>query len=154
MGFKAIVLDMDGTLYDLYNIDNWLEDLRAENVRPFVVGSPLYDIDELNLVLDMLRRCGYRIIINSWTPMGASKDFCKEVKRTKKEWLNRVGLKVDEIHITKYGTTKADATRKYKGYQVLVDDNDLVRAGWSLGYTINPTRGDLIFQLLELVRKE
>ena len=43
-----------------------------------------------------------------------------------------------------YGTTKADCTRKYGGFQVLVDDNEKVRKGWHLGNTINANQNILI----------
>ena len=43
----------------------------------------------------------------------------------------------DEIHMVKYGTTKANCTRKHGGFQILVDDNDNVRGGWTLGATID-----------------
>ena len=56
----------------------------------------------------------------------------------------------DEIHLVKYGTTKADCTRHKGGFQILVDDNEKIRNGWSLGDTINANE-DIIPSLLELL---
>jgi hypothetical protein len=48
-----------------------------------------------------------------------------------------IGFPADEIHIVKYGTTKANCTRHHGGFQILVDDNEKVRKGWTLGDTID-----------------
>ena len=54
-------------------------------------------------------------------------------------WLDAFAFPYDEIHLVKYGTTKANCTRKLGGYQILVDDNKKVRDGWTLGATIDAT---------------
>ena len=54
-------------------------------------------------------------------------------------WLDAFAFPYDEIHLVKYGTTKANCTRKLGGYQILVDDNKKVRDGWTLGDTIDAT---------------
>ena len=59
----------------------------------------------------------------------------------------------DEIHIVKYGTTKANCTRKLGGYQILIDDNEKVRKGWNLGDTINANE-NIIEKLAELLLTE
>jgi hypothetical protein len=54
----------------------------------------------------------------------------------------------------KYGTTKASCVRKYLAeneYAILVDDNDQVRNGWSLGDTINPTTENIVEILKALI---
>ena len=56
-----------------------------------------------------------------------------------------------EIHLVKYGTTKANCTRKLGGYQILVDDNKEVRKGWHLGATIN-AKNNIIHELLKLMQ--
>ena len=35
-----IFFDMDGTFVNLYGIENWLEDLQEENVRPYRDAKP------------------------------------------------------------------------------------------------------------------
>lgn len=49
--------------------------------------------------------------------------------------------------------TKANCTRKHGGFQVLVDDNESVRNGWSLGMTIDANE-NIIPHLLDLIKVE
>jgi hypothetical protein len=147
---KVLVFDMDGTIADLYGVKDWLPMLRAENVRPYVVAEPIYDMTVINNLLLLLKAEGWRIVITSWLSKGSSKEYDKQVRRAKINWLDEVGFPYDEIHLIKYGTTKASCTRKLGGFQILVDDNEQVRKGWNLGDTIDPTE-DLVVSLLELL---
>ena len=61
----------------------------------------------------------------------------KAVAKAKKEWLAKYNFPADEIHCVKYGTTKANCTRKKADFQILIDDNKKVRDGWTLGTTVN-----------------
>ena len=38
---KEIWFDMDGTIADLYGVENWLEMLIAEDPTPYAVAKPL-----------------------------------------------------------------------------------------------------------------
>lgn len=134
---KMLVFDMDGTIADLYGVDGWLADLRAENPRPYEVARPLYDMDNLKEILLQFKRQGWRIVVTTWLSKGSTKAYDDKVRKVKIEWLAKYGFPYDEIHLVKYGTTKANCTRKHGGYQVLIDDNEKVRKGWKLGDTIN-----------------
>jgi hypothetical protein len=101
-------------------------------------------------LLLLLKAEGWRIVITSWLSKGSSKEYDKQVRRAKINWLDEVGFPYDEIHLIKYGATKASCTRKLGGFQILVDDNEQVRKGWNLGATIDPTE-DLVVSLLELL---
>ena len=147
---KILVFDMDGTIADLYGVTNWLPMLRNEDATPYTVASPLYNMAELNAVLNTLKAQGWKIVVTSWLAKGSTKDYDKEVRKAKKEWLKKYNFPADEIHLVKYGTTKADCTRKYKGYQILVDDNESVRKGWTLGNTINANE-NILTELKKLV---
>lgn len=147
---KVLVFDMDGTIADLYGVKNWLPMLRAENVRPYAIAKPLYDMDELNALIRELKAEGWRIVVTTWLAKGSTRTYDNEVRQAKIKWLDRMGFEYDEIHLVKYGTTKANCTRKLKGYQVLVDDNEKIRKGWHLGATIDPTK-DLIVDLINLL---
>ena len=74
------------------------------------------------------------------------------VREAKREWLARYNFPADEIHIVKYGTTKANCTRHKADFQILVDDNEMVRNGWSLGGTINANENILenLIKLLDI----
>lgn len=134
---RTLVFDMDGTIADLYNVRNWLEDLRAENPRPYEVAVPMYQMDYLAHLLNQLKAQGWRIAVTSWLSKESTKDFDRKTREAKLAWLAKYNFPADEIHIVKYGTTKADCTRKLGGFQILVDDNEKVRNGWNLGAVIN-----------------
>ncbi len=134
---KTLVFDMDGTIADFYGVETWLEDIRSENTRPYEDARPLYDMEVLNAVLDVLRLQGWKIAITTWLAKGSTKEFDDAVRVAKLDWLKKYNFKYDEIHLVKYGTTKANCTRKNGGYQVLVDDNTKIREGWTLGKTID-----------------
>lgn len=140
---KTLVFDLDGTIVDFYGVDNWLNDIRNENTRPYEIAEPLYDMEVLNAILDVLRLQGWRIAITTWLAMGSSVEFENATRKAKIEWLKKYNFPYDEIHLVRYGTTKANATRKNGGYQILVDDNAKIRQGWSLGSTIDANKNIL-----------
>ena len=147
---KVIVFDMDGTIADFYGVEGWLDDLHASNPRPSEVAKPLVDIAVLNELLGLLKAQGWTICVTSWLANDSSKEFDKLVRIAKRKWLEKYDFPYDEIHLVKYGTTKANCTRHHKGYQVLVDDNADVRKGWNLGHTINANE-DILSALAELL---
>lgn len=147
---KALVFDMDGTIADLYGVEGWLEDLQAENPRPYIEAKPIYNMLVLNELLKIFQDMGWKIIVTSWLAKNSTKEYDEKVRAAKRNWLAENGFPADEIHIVKYGTTKADCTRKYGGFQILVDDNKGVRDGWSLGKTID-ANSNIIAELVELL---
>ena len=134
---KMLVFDMDGTIADLYGVEGWLSDLRAEKTRPYEVAQPMYDMEDLCETLNKLRSLGWVICVTTWLAKNATKEYNKAVTKAKKEWLAKYGFPYDEIHCVKYGTTKANCTRNKADFQILFDDNKKVRDGWTLGTTVN-----------------
>ena len=134
---KILVFDMDGTIADLYGVENWLSLLRAENPLPYEIAKPLYDMDELAQILLQLKSKNYLIVVTSWGSLDATPEYMAKIRQAKKDWLYQYNFPFDEIHIIKYGTTKANCTRKYGGYQILFDDNQKIRKGWNLGATVD-----------------
>lgn len=147
---RTLVFDMDGTIADFYGVQGWLEDIRNNNPRPYIVAEPLYNMDILISILNLLKLQGWEIVITSWLAKGSTKEFDELTRVAKREWLEQFNFPFDEIHLVKYGTTKANCTRKKGGYQVLVDDNEQVRNGWHLGSTINANE-NIIDELLKLL---
>lgn len=145
---KKIVFDMDGTIADLYGVEGWLEDLRAERTFPYISAKPLYNMQELNSILIELKAIGYTIAITSWLSMGGSKEYNKAVRKAKREWLKVYDFPYDEIHLVKYGTPKHYVTKGE--YQILVDDNEEVRSKWTKGDTINANE-NIIEELKKLL---
>lgn len=134
---KMLVFDMDGTIANLYGVENWLTDLRNEKTAPYENAEPLYNMAELKEVLEALKSKGWKIAVTTWLAKDGSKEYNKRTAEAKKNWLARYNFPYDEIHCVKYGTTKANCTRKKGGFQILIDDNKKVRDGWTLGTTVN-----------------
>jgi hydroxymethylpyrimidine pyrophosphatase-like HAD family hydrolase len=146
---KMLVFDMDGTIADLYNVENWLEMLRANNPTPYIVARPIYDTFSLNNILELLKAQGWKIAVVTWVSQNCDDDFKQAIRLAKTDWLNRYNFPYDELHIVKYGTTKANCVRKFIGRKVLVDDNEKVRQGWN-GETINANE-NILEQLVNLL---
>ena len=136
---KMIVFDLDGTLAATYSVPNWLPMLRAFDATPYIAAKPIYDMARLNQLISELKAAGWRIAVTSWLSKESTPAYDAAVRKAKIEWLAVHGFAFDEIHLVKYGTTKADCTRNKAEYQILVDDNEKVRAGWHLGPTIDAT---------------
>ena len=133
---RTIYFDMDGTIADLYGVENWLDDLRNERTRPYEKAETLCDMSTLNNLLERLQAKGWKIGIISWLSKNSSKEYAKAVTRSKKEWLkSHFSIKFDETHFVKYGTRKDYIAKDKNG--ILFDDDKSVREKWK-GRTINP----------------
>jgi hypothetical protein len=144
---KYLAFDMDGTIADLYAVDNWLEQLRAYNPNPYKVAQPMWDMDELRMALNEVQQIGIKVVIITWASKDSTREYDMAVRQAKLEWLEEMGFPYDFFHCVKYGTTKANTIRKYMEIDetaILIDDNEKVRNGWSLGETINPIDTDII----------
>jgi phosphoglycolate phosphatase-like HAD superfamily hydrolase len=137
MDNRTIVFDMDGTIADFYGVKGWLDYLKAEDTTPYEIAKPLYDMVALANLLMTLKADGWKVVVTTWLAKGGTKEYNDRTRKAKLEWLAKYNFPYDEIHLVKYGTTKANCTRKIGGFQVLVDDNEKVRKGWNLGATIN-----------------
>ena len=147
---RTLVFDMDGTIANFYGVNGWLEDIRSGNPRPYIVAEPMYDMETLKEILNLLKSQGWTIAVTSWLAKGSDKAFDELTRIAKREWLAKYEFPFDEIHLVKYGTTKANCTRKNGGYQILIDDNADVRKGWHLGDTINANE-NIIGKLVDLL---
>lgn len=134
---KAIYFDMDGTIADLYGVDGWLDALHREDTQPYADALPLVDMAHLNDVCAMLQSAGVIIGVISWSAMGGSKEYNAEVRKVKREWINKHLPCVTEFHVVKYGTPK-HYVRKIKD-SMLIDDNMDVRTAW-VGATLDATK--------------
>ena len=147
---KTLVFDMDGTIANLYGVPNWLDMIRNEDETPYMIAEPMYDMTMLNVLLNMLKGQGWRIVVTTWLAKGSTKHYDNLVRMAKLEWLEYHMFPFDEVHMVKYGTTKANCTRKYGGFQILVDDNEKVRNGWTLGDTIDANE-NILEKLVKLL---
>ena len=141
---NEICFDMDGTIADLYSVENWLPKLRAEDASPYMEASPMWDMAELAKVLRELQAHGVVITVITWLSKDSTESYKKTVRDAKKEWLEKYDFPFDHFHGVQYGATKADSVRKYTNNAWLIDDNAKVRQGWHLGEAIDPAEVDII----------
>lgn len=127
---KAIYFDMDGTIANLYGVENWLENLRAENPAPYEKASPLLKLNQLAKILNNLQKKGWSIGIVSWLSKNSSENYDLEVTKAKNKWLKShlKSVKFDEIKIVPYGTPKEKIVNFPKG--ILFDDELKNRENW------------------------
>ena len=76
---RTIFFDMDGTIADLYSVNNWLEDLIDKNVRPYREAKVMHNMQVLARVLNRLQREGNKIAIISWLAKDSTKEYDEKV---------------------------------------------------------------------------
>lgn len=144
---KYLCFDMDGTIADLYGVENWLSMLRAENPLPYEMAKPMWDMAKLNAQLIAAQKKGIKILIITWLSKDSSEEYKTAVRQAKRKWLKENNFPFDSFHAVQYGATKGDSIRrviKSNESAILFDDNEKVRYGWNFGDTVNPTDTDII----------
>lgn len=126
-----ICFDMDGTIADLYRVSNWLENLIAEDVRPYREAEVMVNMNNLARKLNKLQKQGHEIVVISWLSKCGSDSYNEAVTETKKAWLRKHlgSVKFDEINIVKYGTPKSLFCKSAE--DVLFDDEKPNRENWN-----------------------
>lgn len=132
---KAIYFDLDGTIADLYGVEGWLDDLIAENTRPYAEAKPLLNLSLLARYIHKAQKMGYIVGVISWLSKSGSPEYNKAVTEVKREWLKKhlPSVEWDEIHIVEYGTPKSTC-RTCPG--ILFDDEERNLKEWGAGAVI------------------
>lgn len=127
---NTIWFDMDGTLFDLYGVDNWLEKLRSYDSSPYKEASPLLSFSHFARIVNKLQKCGYRIGIISWLSRESTPEYDEDVTIAKRCCLQKrlPSVDWDYIHILPYGTCKSEFAKKD---DILFDDEMHNRMKWS-----------------------
>lgn len=157
---KLLVFDMDGTIADLYGVENWLAYLRSENTLPYEIAKPMYDMKEMRAVLCELKKRGYIVAVTTWLSKDSTQAYKKAVTEVKRAWLENYGFPYDCFHAVQYGTCKRYPTspRKifrngnyYPVQQILFDDSMEVRKDWEKwhGTTVDASTENV----LEILKK-
>ena len=151
---KEIVFDMDGTLVNLYGVENWLQMLRAFDPMPYQIAEPLVDMAELGCLLRSLQNCGINVAVITWLSKEPNKQYDDEVRKAKRAWLKSYGFPFDSLRCVGYGTPKhkIEAARLAADEEALIFDDDArVRRDWDLGGAIDPTKVDILEVLKEIL---
>lgn len=127
----TINFDMDGTIANLYGVENWLEMLIAEDTTPYAVATPLLRLSALARRLNALQRNGYNLAVISWLSKSGSPEYNERVTAVKKAWLAKhlPSVHWDRITIVPYGTPKQNFC--YNSNDILFDDEERNRNNWT-----------------------
>lgn len=127
----TIFFDMDGTIADLYGVENWLDYLIAADALPYEVARPLIRLNALARILNRLQNQGYKIGIISWLAKNSSAEYDEKVTKAKQDWLAKhlKSVHFDEINIVAYGTPKQNFAKTAN--DILFDDEERNRDEWT-----------------------
>ena len=126
-----ICFDMDGTIADLYGVEGWLDNLIAEDVRPYREAKALLNLNSLARKLNKLQKQGHEIVVISWLSKCGSPAYNEAVTATKKTWLKKHlgSVQFNEVNIVKYGTPKSLFCHSEN--DILFDDEEQNRNNWN-----------------------
>ena len=134
---RTIWWDMDGTIANLYAVENWLPKLRAEDASPYMEAEVLWNMSQLARLMNKVQKLGYKLGIISWTAKNGTASYNDAVAEAKRNWLGQhlASVKFDSIRIVKYGTPKSIVMDTED--DILFDDEEQNRDAW-LGQAFEP----------------
>lgn len=148
---KTIWFDMDGTIANLYAVENWLDKLRVYDPTPYAEAAVMLNMSLLARLLNQIQRIGYQIGVISWLSKCPTPEYDEAVIAAKLEWLETHLRSVswDEINIVAHGTPKSDFMNSEN--DILFDDEEPNRENWQ-GEAYEPN--EILEVLKELLRGE
>lgn len=126
-----IYFDMDGTVFDLYGKQNWLEMLRNE-VEGAFIGDWIPEINKTRFkgAVDILLENGVQFGVITWLPMQASPEYEQICTAEKRRWVAENLPFVTEFNCVSYGIPKQDCIQKRAQKIFLIDDNEEICKTW------------------------
>lgn len=125
-----IWFDMDGTIADLYGVENWLEMLIAHDETPYAIAKPIVNLSVLARLINKVQRKGFEICIVSALAKDSTAEYDERVRNAKIKWLanHLKSVHFDEIRFVPYWYTKNDVNT---GADVLFDDEERHLEKWT-----------------------
>lgn len=125
-----IWFDMDGTIVDLYGVNNWLEMLIAEDETPYAIAKPIVNLSLLARLLNKVQRNGYEICVVTALAKNSTANYDEKVRNAKIKWLARhlKSVHFNEIKFVPYWYTKNDVN---EGNDWLFDDEERHLSAWT-----------------------
>ena len=80
---KKIYFDMDGTFYNLYGYDGWLECILSEKTECYTQSDLLVDYTQFVNILNELKNKGYILGIITWLSKNATTNYQNKVRSAK-----------------------------------------------------------------------
>ena len=142
-----INFDMDGTIANLYGVENWLEMLIAHDETPYANAKPLINLSLLARYLNKIQRKGVEIGVISWLSKNSNDDYDERVTNAKLRWLKKhlPSVNWDNIVVVHYGTPKENYALTEN--DILFDDEEQNRNNWK-GFAYTETE---IFTVLKSI---
>lgn len=125
-----IWFDMDGTIADLYGVENWLEMLMAHDETPYAIAKPLVNLSVLARLMNKVQREGFEICIVSALAKNSTAEYDERVRNAKIKWLanHLKSVHFDEIRFVPYWYTKNDVNT---GDDILFDNEERHLKKWT-----------------------
>lgn len=125
-----IWFDMDGTIADLYGVENWLEMLIAHDETPYAIAKPIVNLSVLAKLMNKVQRKGFEICIVSALAKDSTAEYDERVRNAKIKWLTNhlKSVHFDEIRFVPYWYTKNNVNT---GADVLFDDEERHLEKWT-----------------------
>ena len=142
---RTIWWDMDGTIANLYAVENWLPMLRAEDPTPYAEAEVMWNMSQLARLMNRVKQMGYKLGIISWGAKFSTPEYLKAVTEAKESWLEKhlASVDFDQIMVVSYGTPKSIVMQTED--DILFDDEQGNRDAW-LGEAYEP---EMMFTVLK-----
>lgn len=126
-------MDLDGTLADFYNVDNWLQKILENDSSPYREARPLHNFSYLAKLMHKCQKKGIEFSIISWGSKNSTENFLSAVADEKRKWLKThlPSVNFSEIIIVPYGTPKENYKNSH--FDILFDDEQANRKNWKNG---------------------
>lgn len=133
-----IWFDMDGTIADLYGVENWLEMLIAHDETPYATAKPIVNLSVLARLMNKAQKKGFEICIVTALAKNSDNNYDERVIQAKKTWLahHLKSVHFDEIRFVPYWFIKNEVNT---GKDILFDDEERHLAKWT-GTAIHASR--------------
>lgn len=125
-----IWFDMDGTIADLYGVENWLDYLIAKDETPYAVAKPLVNLNTLAKLIHKAQRNGFKVCVVSALAKNSTTEYDEKVKKAKMKWLKKhlASVTFDEIRFVPYTFVKNNVN---SGSDILFDDEERHLTAWT-----------------------
>ena len=132
----TIYFDMDGTIANLYAVENWLPMLRAYDPKPYLMAKPMHHMATLARMLNKAQAQGHELCIISWCSKESTADYDALVAQAKRAWLAKhlPSVHWDVVKIVPYGQNKWETCKS----GILFDDEERNRMAWEAGKAFTP----------------
>ena len=125
-----ICFDMDGTIANLYAVENWLPMLRSYDPTPYAEAGVMLNMQLLARLLNRVQAAGNELVIVSWLSKEPTPEYDEAVTAAKLAWLNQHlhSVQWNEINIVSHGVCKNEFCMNDD--DILFDDEQRNRDEW------------------------